>query len=351
MIQWMDNFSSYGITGSNLVMLDGLPYADINRGCVANPDGFSGNRCWDVYNGTNNNHLAGPRIVLSNPQKVVGVAFRVWVSSLPESNAQRNILFGTRTTTNTNQYNVVLEVNGAIGIYRGSVLMVSTIIPVIYPSSWNHLEIKFDQDTGEISIRKEGVPLLSATDLTPYTDNTVGIVQTTTRFFSTSAGQPNQYIRDLVIWDSTGTENNDFIGPCGVYTLRPDEDVQTGWDPSTGTFAYPLLSKSTPNDTTYITGIQSPLPDASIVSLTNLPDDIVSVRAVMSLVRAWKTDGGDAWLQTSIISGLDEDTGNDRNVTTTPTYFWDISEINPGTTDPWTPLEINDADLKINRTA
>ena len=68
------------------------------------------------------------------------------------------------------------------------------------------------------------------------------------------------------------------------------------------------------------------------------------------MVRARKIDGGDANLQTSLISGGDVDPSADRPITTTFTYWYDISETDPDTGNAWTPASFDAANVEIDRT-
>jgi hypothetical protein len=85
--------------------------------------------------------------------------------------------------------------------------------------------------------------------------------------------------------------------------------------------------------------------------MTNLPPDISSVRGLISIVRARKTDGGDGDMQVSMTpNGTDYVVGANRAITTAQTYWFDVSEISPATTVRYTPVEVNNLRLRLNRT-
>lgn len=360
-IQWMDNFGSYGtgsseVSGALKYMRDGTPVASTDGGGVTgtaleiNPDGISSDIVLKV---------GVTRYACPTPDDVMGVAVRVWMSSLPSSNNNRNAIFDMRTAANEYRYRVIIEPNGAVSVYYATTTnpgtpsdpacLATTVVPAIFTNSWLHFEFKINFTSGEFELRREGSMLLSGTHGSPP-GGTCGNIAFANSGVSTT-GRTNFWIKDLVIWDNSGTENNDFVGPVAVFRLPLNEDVSSGWSRTSGSSDYQLLDEIPPNDADYIYAPDDPLPAPSIMGFDSLPDYIVGVRAIMTLVRAWKTDGGDANLQVSLISNGDEDAGADRNISTTPTYWWDISEISPDTTDPWTPLEVNDALIKINRTA
>jgi hypothetical protein len=156
-------------------------------------------------------------------------------------------------------------------------------------------------------------------------------------------------MKDLVFWDGSGSSNNSFLGPVAVYTLKVNGDVSSGWTTSTGTTQYTLLDETTPDDTDYISA-DTTLPAAAIFDMEDLGPDIVGVRGIQTMVRAKKSDGGDATLQVSLKSGASIDLGSTHNVTTSMKYWFDISEFDPATGSAWDPIAVNAAKLKVDRT-
>jgi len=154
---------------------------------------------------------------------------------------------------------------------------------------------------------------------------------------------------------STAVVANPFIGASGVDATR------LGVVALDGVTLYPVFETGAntawaaaalyvgENDVSLITAITPP-PAAYVCELSNLPPDITSVRGLMSIVRAMKSDGGDGTLQVSLISAGDVDLGADRAITVAQTYYTDISELSPDTGNPWTPLEVDSAQMQINRT-
>jgi hypothetical protein len=111
-----------------------------------------------------------------------------------------------------------------------------------------------------------------------------------------------------------------------------------------------------PDDASFISADSTP-PDAAEFTLTGLPDDITSVRAIIPVVRAAKVDGGDGSLQLSLSpNGTDYDTGPDTPITTAFTYWGNatapfVSDENPATSAAWTPSDFaTGVRLKIDRT-
>jgi hypothetical protein len=158
-------------------------------------------------------------------------------------------------------------------------------------------------------------------------------------------------LKDFVMWDGLGDVANDFIGPCGVYYLPPTSDVSSGWSRTGGASDFGILDNVPPNDASYISAEEDPeIPAPCIVTCAPLPDDIVAVRAVLPIIRARKSDGGEGKLQMSLVSEGDEDLGADRAISTAFTYWWDVSHYDPSTLAPWAPGAVDNVQFKINRT-
>lgn len=105
-----------------------------------------------------------------------------------------------------------------------------------------------------------------------------------------------------------------------------------------------------PTEASFVSAADT-LPAAAEMSLTDLPADTTTVRALISVVRASNSDGGDGRLQVSLSpNGTNYDAGTDRPLTTAPTFYKDISELSPATSTAWLPSEVNSLRVKFNRT-
>lgn len=356
-VQWADSFSRYGTgTSSRAALLDGLPYSNIGTtsgGTVeASPDPNDiGERAFLL--GANGNNW--PRdFRLSLPTVVngtVGTCFRAWLNSLAVDDGERAALVGVQRTNGDYMSYIRIEQNGAIAIVgrvSGSLVeLENTINPVIAPASFNHYEFIHDGTTGEGQLYLNGILLLSYTGVD--TGENLVFVNFSSR--SASGTSPNVYLKDLVIWDDNGTENNSVMGTVLVRGLKPNADVTLGgWVPSTGTTGFNLLNKTAPNDATYLSADDTP-PALMSFELENLPPDITSVRGLVPVVRMRKVDGGDANVQSGLSpNGTDWDDGADRPITSSFTYYFDISELDPATGTPWSPAAVDSGKIRIDRT-
>lgn len=343
-ILFMDNFSNYGSGFTGVTNAKDGIYADtINDVSLDNdPDGSPGKVL--ALRDTSTEYIR--KVLPNGAVTTLGVHFRVWYEELPISNSKHLLQFADAA----NNDNLALQVNstGTFDIVRGSTVIGSTTIPVITAHGWYHIEMKvlFNDTTGTAEVRVNEVPVIALTNVD--TCNTTNIECSQIRL--TNGSNTDLYVKDLIIWDSNGTVNNDFMGDYQVVTLVPNADVSVPWAKSTGTDGYALLDETSPDDADYISADATP-PALSEFSFTDLDPDVVLVAGLMTVTRALKTDSGTAKLQVGVKSNGDVDLGQDRAITTSATYWTDVSELSPDTAAAYTPVEVNNITATVNRTA
>lgn len=354
MLQWADNFSYYGAGVAGAAnMLDGLPYADISLASAsqlpADPDGSSSGQVLVITASVSNSNLTDTRMVVPTPVTALGCGARFYRTTLPSTSGARPVLIGYRSVGNARMYDLIVEPNGALSVYNNaSVLLATTTIPIFTTNTWQHIEMRVNTITGAIEVRREGVPVLTTVEAVPQTGN-IGIISWSNRQSNTSGGTIQFYMKSLTVWDTTGTYNNNFMGTVNIIGCPVVADSSNaGWVPSTGASVAGVLDEVVPDDADYASAAAAAA-DVQM-SLANLPADVTSVRGVITIVRAKKTDGGDAKLQVSLKSVAAYDLGADHSITPSETYWWDVSEQDPNTVSPWTPGTFNDALLRLVRT-
>lgn len=347
-LEHFDNFSVYG-TGdiSRNYMLDGV-FAQINTGVsgqnlvTASPDGNG--LALLIFRAGNSNGLV--RYVCQTPSDVFGMACRFYLPSIPADTSQQPIFSSVQNASNTTIAYCYIGTVGNIIVKDGSNnLLGDTVGPVISANAFYHIEVKYDITSGTIGVRVEGVTVLDLSGLS-LGANDVAQCQ----YFQGNSSSPVMYIKDVIYWNGEGTRNNDFLGSCVIYPLVEESDVNTNWASSTGTTLCDLINESgPPDDTDYIVADDA-LPPAYVATLSDLPADVTSVKGIMSIVRAKKTDGGDGNLQMGFVSAMNTDLGSDRPITAAFTYWRDFSEEDPDTNQPWLPSAVNDMNLQFDRT-
>lgn len=344
MLQHADNFNYYG--GSESYMDDGI-YAEIQgpSSIVADPDGVSTAKVLKM----NWNNAYMWRRVLSAAHATAGIAQRTWLANIPaDANSAPNIM---QWADGANTLIAALRVNptGGFDFYNGAVLVGSTAGPVISANGWYHIEAKLVCSTlgaATFEARVEGVTVLS---LNGFSTSAATCAQVRGSSGHGSSAYTITYIKDLVIWDGSGTQNTDFLGSVLVYELLTTGDAAFAWA-STGANGYSVLANNPPQDGVAYISAANPPPAAALFNLTDLPADVSSVKGLITRVRAAKSDGGDGQLQVSLKSGGLFDDGADRPITTAQTYWSDVSELDPATGAAWLPGAVNNAQLQVNRT-
>jgi hypothetical protein len=353
-IQWMDDFNGYA--GTIARMLDGTPWIDmVNSTLNADPDPSAAGTVLRVNSSDGvSNFASNVRIALPTPAQKVGIACRLWLTTLPNSGAH-SFSFHWMTGANAMKYHFSVRPNGSIQLYRGAsfgarVLVADSVAPVLFAGAWNHLEFWIDVVTGNYYCWKEGVPVaaLTGVDGAPL-GGTTGIVSFADEEPGAGATNTTPYIKDLVVMDGLGTTNNAQIGPVTIYRLSPLADVSGGWTPSTGASNAACIDEDAVSDVDYISAV-TPAPAAELMTLEDLPAAVVAVRGVMLLGRMKKSDGGDGNVQMGIKSGASTGLGTDRAISTAFAYYWDVKEFDPATGVAWTPGAVNGAQVQVNRT-
>jgi len=351
MLLHADNFNTYGTDIA--FMLNG-EYAEVDSAVtlVADPDGVSVPRCLRVRGGGGGGgNYAKIRKVLPAPSTTVGQCARIWLDELPNEDDIRPWPFMWADVNNATMGRLQIMTTGALAYYSGGGdLEGVTGGPVITANGWFHIEAKLVTSsigTGTLEVRVEGRTVLEIENLTTGV-NPVAQVRVANDPDNTSASVV-MFVKDYVIWDGTGTYNNDFLGSVIVYELIPTADVAFPWD-STAANGFSVLDNNPPDNAAFISADFPALPAACEFSMSNLPDDVSSVKGVFVKYRAGKIDGGDGSLQPSIVSNAAVGNGVDRSLTVAQTYWRDLFEEDPDTNSLWVPGAVDAMTVRLNRT-
>lgn len=242
----VEGFATYGIgpaTGGSPVataMLSGAwaSYGEVGSGSVnkittlpwdTSGDLYLAGRLGDSYTGTFFNK--GWRRVLPDTLTEAIFSFYHATDILPSNFAR---IF--RLTNVSNQDIVWLDLlsTGALRLYANGTLG-ATAGPVVVAEQAVHMEFKINTDDGDFELRVGGETVLSLQG--QVFANSGGVAQ----FYVLEPGnttvsedtQNCQYIGHLIVRDTNGSTNNDFMGDRKVATLFPNRDVVgvQGWTP------------------------------------------------------------------------------------------------------------------------
>lgn len=150
---------------------------------------------------------------------------------------------------NTAQISLKCATDGSIKAYRGtSTLLGSSDVGIYSATQWNYIELKvlFSATVGTVEVRLNGSTVLNLTG-----QNTISSANTYATKLQLNSIWTYTFFDDVYICDTTGTENNDFLGDVQVITLYPTSDgTHTDFTPSTGTDHYALVDEPQLIDTT-----------------------------------------------------------------------------------------------------
>lgn len=354
MLQWMDDFSSYGI-GGQAYLLNGN-YAEYSGSISADPDPSAGGAPVLLTGPNNALDVIGVRRVLPAAQATVGVAARFWLTALPPDTSRRPIFAFFRDVNNVDLVYITVDPTGYLQAYNwnnGAPLLIGqSAAPVIVANAWRHIETKVlcNNGAGTVEVRLEGTPVLNVAGVvTSWNGN---LCQNVGPGYLRSVGSigPGLYVKDLIVWDGSAGQITNFVGSCQVYKILTNADVSLGWTPSSGATGWNLIDREPPPDDADYISAPYPLPAPSTFGLTDLPANVTSVKGVMAVTRSRKTDGGDGQLEVSLLSGASAGAGANRTLTTAYTYWTDMFELDPNGNVAWTKASVNALDMKLDRT-
>ena len=159
---------------------------------------------------------------------------------------------------------VRIESDATLSLVTGnnSVLIANSSPFSLHDNTWYYLEIKHNYSGSTSSniqttatLRVDGAVRASGTGTCGF--NTTGLLLQTPTVNAHGVANPvvngNTYIKDLYIFDQSGSNTNDFAGDCTFVFVVPDGDVTTQWDLSSGSVSFSLVNEVPPDgDTSYV---------------------------------------------------------------------------------------------------
>ena len=224
---WADDFKSFGTDEG--AMLDGL-YAEMSDAgsdiaLVADPDvTASGNVLRWAGGFLSNNTL---RWV--NPNGAVttlGMGCRFWAPSLPTGD-DRTFEWSFRDANNVTHICLEVMTTGQLRLRRGGeggTELGQSTLPVLTAAAWHHIEFKalIDNTVGTFQCYVNGIEVdgLTLTGIDTCNSAVVSVSQIAMlNRLSSGSGFTTFYMKDFIVWDNTGTVNNDFMGTVSVLRL------------------------------------------------------------------------------------------------------------------------------------
>lgn len=269
------------------------------------------------------------------------VGFAVRAINFPGGSAVRLCQL---TDVTTEQCGLYLDSIGRLSVrVAGTDLAVATT--ALSTDVWYYIEFKatINGTTGsyEVRVNGQGVGLSGSGVDTQVTANAYANV--VVLFCPTTS----YHFTDIVIMDSSGSVNNNFLGDVRVEPTFPNGNGNSSqWDGSDGnsTDNYLLVDEATPNgDTDYIT--TATVNDVDTYGYGNVTPTTGSVYAVIPAPYARKDDAGTRSIATVVRHSGTDYIGTTQPLSTSYQYLPQIYETNPGTSAAWTIAEVNAAEF------
>lgn len=379
---WEDGFDHYGTGTSGLThMLDGsYGQADgdgSNLTPTTTPTPATGEYSLKVFASTGVLAWTGVRKVLPTAIDKIGMTCRLYIPQLPTysyANGFCHLLSATQL--GNSQLSFFVNINGGISIVQGrnqvgnngstvGGTLLGTTDPVLTTNAWNHVEIQayIHASAGWVRIAVNGIHKLELTGLnTQYDSGKIGSVGQNLSYLA--ADNAGFYMDDYILYDFTGTAAVDtdfcptvdgggkatnYIGELQVWPLFPNGDTASAaFLKSTGVVGYSLINEHIPNDANYI--YSTAAADLSEFDLDDLPPEITYIRGLSIHARMSKADAGAAMVKVGMKSAAATVDAAERPVTVAPTYWRDMSNIDPNSSARWTRTSLNAGKFRITRT-
>lgn len=343
-VLYYDNFSFYGTgTIGKANMLRGFPWLEAISIGPANNNPPPGQSFHYSMTATTGGDPAW-RISLMGVKTTFGVCIRPFLSALPDD-ATQFYLFQVRDSNNVAQCTITLSPTGFVQARRGDsagTILAESDAPAVSPGNYFHAEAKFkiDDATGAIEVRINEVTVINVSGVDTKATAVAGAESVAGRIFG-GQGMGMDFT-DLVTWDTTGTENNSFLGDVqALWSNYVSDTAHTDWARNTGTQDYAMLTEAAQDgDTTYLAATTPG--NVSEFKIGALPATVSEVIAVMIRPIAKKTLPGTCSMRTRLRGdpgGAHDTVANGATValSTTYTYSWDVYQVDPSTGVRFTP--------------
>jgi hypothetical protein len=247
-------------------------------------------------------------------------------------------------------YQVGVYLNNGVGtlsVIRGGSggTVLATSANVIGLNQWYYIELKaLIDNAGTYQVRVNGVDWIVAgagDTQASATNNFANRVR-----YNLGRIDSATYLEDVYICDGDGSRNNDFLG---------DIRIAAGFADAAGTFSqftptsgvnYTCIDETTPNDDTdYVA--TSGVGNIDTYNFAALPVASGTILGIQMLPYARKDDAGSRSISNIIYYNSTAYSGAAQSVGDIYSYYPEIFETNPDTSDNWTVPEVNSAEFGV----
>ena len=156
----------------------------------------------------------------------------------------------------------------------------------------------------------------------------------------------NQWLSHVMVWDTSGTAMNGYLGPARVEYLAPNAvGTNSALTPTSGA-NYTTVNEQVVNlDTSYVEGATSGLIDTYNYTNFATSPSVIAAVAVKSLAK--NADVGSKTFRTKCLSNVTYSNGADLALTVSYKSFFDVYAVDPNTAAAWTAAGLNAAEFGI----
>ncbi len=287
-----------------------------------------------------------------------GAAIAIRTPSSPTGVVLSLLRFKEQAGTNhiSVQFNTAGYVEVRKGIYNGTLLATSTTV-IRSNGNYQHAEgkVTVHSTLGSVEVRVDEIAVTFDSSLTNINTNNggAGTIDRVLGGDSDGGWRSGCNADDFVVWDTTGTYNNDFLGDVRVgYSAANASGTYTDGTASSGTLLSCVDEAPKNNDTDYVILDGTSLPQNVSMNVENGPSNVLAILEVAPIAIVRKDDAGADTGRLVLISGATEDDGGvDVAVLSSYKAFQRGYETNPDTGNPWAPSEYNAHEVSWRRTA
>lgn len=246
----------------------------------------------------------------------------------------------------TKHIGIYANADGSISVHRNTTT-IGTSAPGVLNTAGEYLQLQIKvviSDTvGSVEIRLNGseTPIIALSNVDTRNAGT-GVVNTIrlTSYSTSSGGDLASLFDDLVVWDTTGSVNNTWLGDVRVDSYMPSGDGDTTtMAPSTGTAHWQLVDEVPASDTDYVSSASVGALD--LFQMADMAHTPATVHGVVAVAQMLKSDAGAREVGITLKSGATESVGSNIALGTGSTKYQRVIETDPNGGVAWTKAAID----------
>jgi hypothetical protein len=243
-----------------------------------------------------------------------------------------------------------LDAGGRLTLLNGPLLTLIATGTTVFPTgAWFYVEVKATVNgaSGSVEAQVNGVAEIGSTTVNI---GTAPIGAVSLHYQGPGVSNSSIGFDDIIVCDSSGGENNDFLGDRHVETLYPNgAGAHTGWTPDSGS-NYARLNEHAPDgDTSYVASDTASTIDTYAFDDLSIPT--ADIRGIQVNLWARKFDASLRKIAPVVRPGSTDHVGTDQTLSTSYVDGTQIYEQNPDTSSDWTVSDINASEFGMEVTA